>query len=300
MKKYIAFDIGGTKVKHGIILEDYTIFSQDTYPTKCHDLDFFLNDMLNTIYMYTKLHKISGIAISLPGYIDTQTGYSEKAGSITALNKQNLKELLEKEIHLRVEIENDGNCVALAEKLNGNAVDCTDFICMTVGTGIGGGIFINNQILPGTNFRGGEFGFMITRGEQSNRNIMHHNASTSSLINEYKQLKGIDVGEDISGEEVFLEAQKNPEVKLLIDYWLKCISYGIFNLAVTLNPQKILIGGGVSGREELISEIYAYLEEIEYWKEFKIPIQLCKHKNNAGMLGALYHFKRKEKLLSVR
>lgn len=246
MNKYIVFDVGGTTVKHSVMLEDYTILSKDSYPTQRHHVELFLADMLNVIEMYRDLHEISGIAISLPGYINPYTGYAERAGSITALDHQNLKRLLEEKVHLRVEVENDGNCAALAEKLNGNAVDCTDFICITIGTGIGGGIFIHNELVRGTAFRGGEFGFMITQGGRRNKDIMHKNASTSSLVNGYKQLKGLDQGANISGEEVLLEAEKNPEVKKLVDSWLKCLSYGIFNLAVTLNPQKILIGGGIS------------------------------------------------------
>ncbi|WP_378574869.1 ROK family protein [Neobacillus cucumis] len=297
MKKYIVFDVGGTKVKHGIMQEDYSILTKDAYPTQCHHLELFLSDMLKVIEMYTSLHEISGVAISLPGYINPHTGYSERAGSITSLDKQNLKSLLEEKVTINVEIENDGNCAALAEKLNGNAVDCTDFICMTIGTGIGGGIFINNQILHGGTFRGGEFGFMITQGGQE---IMHWNASTSALIHSYKKLKGINKEENISGEKVFQEAENNPEVQVLIDSWLKSLSYGIFNLAVTLNPQKLLIGGGVSAREDLISQLNDHLEKLEFWKQFKIPIEICKHKNDAGMVGALYNFRRKEALLSVR
>ncbi|WP_121613409.1 ROK family protein [Mesobacillus foraminis] len=299
MKKYIVFDVGGTNVKHGIILEDYTILSKNTYPTQCSNLEFFLADMLHVIEEYTSSQQISGIAISLPGYINPQTGYSEQAGSITALDNQNLKELLEAKVALRVEIENDGNCAALAEKLNGNAVDCTDFICMTIGTGIGGGIFVNNQILHGTSFRGGEFGFMITQGGQGIKSIMHRNASTSSLIHAYKQLIGMEMEETISGEQVFFEAITNPDVQALIDSWLKSLSYGIFNLAVTLNPQKLLIGGGISVRENLINHLMDHLEEIPFWHEFKIPIEICKHKNDAGMIGAFYHFKRTSEVQAV-
>jgi beta-glucoside kinase len=110
MKKYIVFDVGGTKVKHGIMQEDYLILTKDAYPTQCHNLD-----LLSVIEMYTSLHTISGIAISLPGYINPHTGYSERARSITALNKKSLKSLLEEKVHLTVEVESDGNCAALAE-----------------------------------------------------------------------------------------------------------------------------------------------------------------------------------------
>lgn len=288
MEKYIAFDIGGTKVKHGLLLEDGTIVSKSSYPTVCNDLEVFLNDMVGTIEQYTSVHEITGVAVSLPGFIDANSGYSERAGAIISLDNKNLKKLLEERIQLRVEIENDGNCSALAEKWNGNAVECDDFICFTIGTGIGGGIMVNGQIVHGHTFRGGEFGFMITRGKTNE--TMHHNASTSSLIKSYKKYKGFAVEESVEGETIFSEASHDEGVKKLINEWLTSISYGIFNLAATLNPQKILIGGGVSSREGLIDNIIDHLEQIEWWKFLKVEVQACKHKNDAGMIGAVYHF----------
>lgn len=294
MKKYISFDVGGTKVKHGLLLENGTILSKDSYGTHCTNQEIFLNEMANTIKLYTKKNKVSGVAISLPGFINPYTGYSERAGSVTALNNQNLKRLLEKRVSKKVEIENDGNCAALAEKISGNAKSCTDFICVTLGTGVGGGIFIGGKILHGHGFRGGELGFMITRAGREDGEILHSNASTSALIKSYKNLMGIDKEVNINGETVFQESFKNKEVRRLIDDWIRNISYGIFNLAATLNPQKILIGGGVSAQKGLLSDIINQLEKFPWWKQIKIPVESCKYRNDAGMIGAMYHFRQKQ------
>lgn len=69
--------------------------------------------------------------------MDSETGYTEFAGAIIALNGQNVKTLLEEKTSLRVEVENDANCAALAEKYSGHAKECDSFICMTLGTGVG-------------------------------------------------------------------------------------------------------------------------------------------------------------------
>ncbi|KIL44334.1 ROK family protein [Jeotgalibacillus soli] len=289
MRKYITFDVGGTKVKHGLLLEDGTILSKDSYDSKSTNLELFLKEMVDTIDLYTRNHNVSGVAISLPGFINPRTGYSERAGSVTVLDNQNLKRLLERRITLHVEIENDGNCVALAEKYSGNAQKCTDFICVTIGTGIGGGIFINGKLLHGHSFRSGEFGFMITQAKMDN-SVLHNNASTTALIRSYKKLKGISESESINGETVFLESVENMAVRRLIDDWIKNISYGIYNLAATLNPQKILIGGGVIAQQDLLSKINDQLDQLYWWKDIKIPVETCKHQNDAGMIGAMYHF----------
>lgn len=290
MKKYISFDVGGTKVKHGLVLEDGSILSKGSYPTVCDDLEVFLVDMVKTITEYREEQEVEGVAISLPGFINPSTGFAERAGAITALDGKNLKELLEVIVPLRVEIENDGNCSALAERWSGNAVGCEDFICYTIGTGIGGGIMVNGKVVHGHTFRGGEFGFMLTEASAKGKEMLHTNSSTTSLIKRYKKYKGIDEEITVEGETIFAEAVENKEVDELINDWLQHISYGIFNLAVTLNPQKILIGGGVSARDGLINQIKEKMEELEWWKFLKVEIAPCKHRNDAGMIGAVYHF----------
>ena len=290
MKRYICFDVGGTKVKYGLLLEDGSILSKGNYNTRQINLELFLKDMIDTINMYTRNTIVSGIAISLPGFINPHTGYSEAAGSVGVLSNQNLKKLLEAKIPLPIEIENDGNCAALAEKISGNAKNCTDFICITLGTGIGGGIFTNGKLLRGHSFKSGEFGFMVTRGKSGRFEVWHSNASTSALIHSYKKLKGLSENENIDGETVFLDYNNDHSVRKLIDNWTKNISYGIFNLSVALNPQKVLIGGGVANQQELLSMINHQLDLFPWWKVFKVPVELCKHQNDAGIIGALYHF----------
>ncbi|WP_040978144.1 ROK family protein [Oceanobacillus jeddahense] len=290
MNKYIAFDIGGTEVKHAVLLEDGTFIEKGKYRTRRSNLNQFLTDIILTIKAYQTNDHISGIAISMPGFVNIKTGYTEDAGAITILNGKNLKTLLETQISCRVEIENDGNCVALAEKFNGNAIDCKDFVCITIGTGIGGGIFLNDRIFHGHQFKAGEIGYMLTPGSRTKDEIWSDNGSTSSLIKSYKQYKGLDKKEAIEGEEIFQEAGSNAEVQLLVEKWLERISFGIFNIAGTLNPEKILIGGGVSAREGFAKRIENHLKQQEEWNFIKVPIETCKHKNDAGMLGALKHF----------
>ncbi|PKG22349.1 ROK family protein [Niallia nealsonii] len=290
MDKYIAFDVGGTNVKHALLFEDSNIINNGKYKTDCTDLDAFLDAMVYTILTYKKQHDIKGIAISLPGYINPKTGYSESAGSIVALHNKNIKKMLEEKLAIPVSVENDGNCAAMAEKWNGNAVECNSFICMTIGTGIGGGIMINDSLLHGASFKGGEFGHMYIQTKDGLKGNLHKSASTSALIAAYRKVKQLDLSTKVEGEKIFKEAESNKEVQNIIQQWYKNISYGVFNLAVTFNPEKILIGGGISEREDLSYHINNHLQTIPYWEELKVPIEICKHKNNAGIIGALHHF----------
>lgn len=290
MKRYLAFDIGGTNVKYGIVSEEGSIIEKGIYNTNVDSSEEFIEDIIS---IYNKFKgKVDGIAIAMPGYIDAERGIPKVCYAINVMEGKSIKEILEDKTGVKVEVENDANCVALAEKFNGNAKECTDFVCITVGTGIGGGIFCNNRILRGSNFAAGEFGFMITTGYNKDKkfDVFSTNSSTSSLINRYKAYKNIDANINISGETVFNERKVDTGVESLIEDWYRCLAIGILNLSATLNPQKVLLGGAISTREEFISEIKYYLEEIPWWNDVKCEIDICKHRNDAGLIGAVYNF----------
>ncbi|MCL6797868.1 MULTISPECIES: ROK family protein [Bacillus] len=294
MAYYVVFDVGGTKTKHGVMDRNGELITSGDYVTNCRQLEPFLEDMENVVKEYQRTWDIKGIAMSLPGFVDSQTGYTEFAGAIIALNGQNVKTLLEEKTSLRVEVENDANCAALAEKFSGHAKECDSFICMTLGTGVGGGIFAGGELVRGASFRGGEFGMMLTETENGQFTTLNSSASTAGLIRSYKEQQGIPQSQQIDGQEIFEKAKHDPAIEKMIDQWYKRIAIGIYNVATVLNPEKILIGGGVSARPDLIPNIEKHLHTLHAWKNIQVTLETCYYFNQAGMMGALYHFLIKE------
>jgi len=285
---YLCFDVGGTQVKFGVLTDEGKFIKRGSYATNCLDLNKFIRDIFRVVDEVVAQYNLQGIGISLPGYINPESGYSELAGAIRALDGKNLKKLVEERIKIKIEIENDANCVALAEKFNGNAVDCDHFISFTIGTGIGGGIFLNGQIISGHSFKAGEFGMMVMNNFGKPYKNMHDLASTQALIQAYKDYKGLPEDEQVEGMIVFNDAKVDTGVAMIVDNWYRRLSYGIYNLASILNPEKILIGGAVSVREDLYVELDQKLREIEKWSDIAVKVEPCKHRNDAGMLGILY------------
>lgn len=294
MAYYVVFDVGGTKTKHGVMDRNGELITSGDYVTNCRQLEPFLEDMENVVKEYQRTWDIKGIAMSLPGFVDSQTGYTEFAGAIIALNGQNVKTLLEEKTSLRVEVENDANCAALAEKFSGHAKECDSFICMTLGTGVGGGIFAGGELVRGASFRGGEFGMMLTETENGQFTTLNSSASTAGLIRSYKEQQGIPQSQQIDGQGIFEKAKQDPAIEKMIDQWYKRIAIGIYNVATVLNPEKILIGGGVSARPDLIPNIEKHLHTLHAWKNIQVTLETCYYFNQAGMMGALYHFLIKE------
>lgn len=293
MGKYLAFDIGGTKIKFGLLNENGEILEKDNFDTDTTSEENFLKGIINVIETYKQKEQIEGIAISMPGFIDADKGIPTVCYAINCMEGKSITDIIEKKTGIKASVENDGKCVALAEKFNGNAKECTDFICITIGTGIGGGIFVNNKLVRGNRFQAGEFGFMICNGfneEYKNRESFSTNSSTIALVDKYKEYKNIDKETVVEGYIVFEEGEKDQNVQAIIKWWYKNIALGIFNLCATLNPEKILIGGGVSARPGFVKALEEELDTIPSWRDVSAKIETCIHKNDAGMVGALYHF----------
>lgn len=234
---------------------------------------------------------VRGIAVSAPGFVDPDTGYLSNGGAITAFHGFQLKEYIEAFSGIPASVENDVNCAALAEKWKGNAMHDRDFLCMTIGTGIGGALFLNGELYRGHSNRAGEFGYMITNGTSVNtphESTLSRMSSICSLRTHYAKMTG-KAFENVSGLDVFAAYEAgDPAAAGLVRHFLLNIATGLYNLIYCLNPKKILIGGAVSNRTALIRELWEQLHYLGL-TEADVELDTCLYKNHAGMIGALYH-----------
>ncbi|SUQ56781.1 Beta-glucoside kinase [Raoultella terrigena] len=155
-----AFDIGGTALKMGTMTSTGELLEKGKQPIRDSDGEQILQAMLAWIAAHPECE---GVAISAPGYVNPHTGYIEMGGAIRRFDNFAIKTWLEQRTRLPVAIENDANCVLLAERWQGKAANISDFLVLTIGTGIGGAIFCNDRLVHGASFRAGEFGYMQTQ-----------------------------------------------------------------------------------------------------------------------------------------
>lgn len=156
---YIGFDIGGTAIKYGIMNEQGDLLEKDKLAT-VDDFATICTNLIEMISEKKETYDLKGIGISAPGII-RKDGYMITAGALRSLYGQNLKTELKKIVNLPVYVENDANSVAIAEKWLGHAQAMKNYLCIVIGTGIGGGIVIENKIYRGTHGMAGEFGWML-------------------------------------------------------------------------------------------------------------------------------------------
>lgn len=275
----LAIDVGGTKIKYAYIT------SVENFER--HEIDTNISspaDFIEIIHQLCINRDVARVSISMPGFLD-KNNVLIRAGALKSLDGFNIKKVLERELNKPVYIENDAKCAAIAEKEFGNGKDINSFVMLTLGTGIGGAIIFENKILRGANNRAGEIGIMLSNNGGQLK-TMHEIASTSALISSYNLKLN---KKETDARKILDEYTKNDKVRKIVDEWAFEVAVFVFNVSSMLNPEKILIGGGISENPILIELIRKSLNSIPLWSDFSCEVEICKHRNNAGIIGAYFN-----------
>lgn len=290
MKKYICIDVGGTSIKYGVISEQGNIITQNKVDTEAKKGgNTVINKIKDIVFGYInnyELQNIQGVCVSTAGMVDPKEGKILYASElIPDYTGTEIKKEIEQEFKLHCEVENDVNCAGLGEMWLGAGKESTSSICMTIGTGIGGCVIIDNKLLHGFTNSAGELGYMKVEG-----NDIQDVAATSALVDKVRKIKNDD---SIDGVKVF-ELAKSGDKECIdaIDNLVEKLSIAIANAVYILNPQVVILGGGIIAQED-----YLYHRICNAVKRNLLPhiyentqIKFAKNQNNAGMLGALYNF----------
>ena len=291
MKKYVSIDIGGTAIKYGMIQEDGKILIREEMPTEAFKGGpSILEKAVNIVKKYADQTKISGICISTAGMVNVEEGsifYS--APLIPDYIGTQFKKTMEDTFHVQCEVENDVNCAGLAENISGAAKDSKITLCLTVGTGIGGCIVIDGEVFHGFSNSACEVGYMHMF--DSDFQTLGAASILSAKVSAQKK-------ERWNGYRIFEEAEKGDEICCkAIDEMTDILGRGIANICYVLNPQIVVLGGGIMAQEEFLKpRIRKALDKylVPSIAE-KTTLVMAKHRNDAGMLGAFYHFKNRQK-----
>lgn len=281
-----AFDIGGTSLKMGIVTEEGEILTKAKKDIPRSAGDEILSSILDWLQQSPGC---DGIALSVPGYVNPQSGFITMGGAIRDFDNFDLKTWLSNKTGLPVTVENDANCALLAERWLGQAQIMSNFLMMTIGTGIGGAIFCNGALVRGHRFRAGEFGYMLSERPGSGR-LMKYTMNETCTLTILRRRYATHVGklpEQVTGEEIFSKYEQGDRIcERLVNQFFQDICSGIYNLYHLFDPECIFLGGGITERPQFISEVKQHLD----WYDVPITIASAQHGNSAGMLGAVHHF----------
>lgn len=296
---YLGVDIGGTETNYGLIDDQGELGTIKTIKTPMESLTQFL-DMMGDIYD-EYAHQIEGMAISMPGIIHSKTGYAVHGGSLKYIKKMNMIEMLETRCQTTIHVENDGKSATFGELWKGNLKNIQHGIMLNLGTGIGGGIVVNGEVLKGHRYSAGEFSFIKTNTARSKDAdyMFGYQNGIKKLFQKIAFQCDVPL-ESMDGYKMFelIEAGNKKAANCLNEYCYT-LAIQLFNLQTILDPERIIISGGISGNPLLIQLIKENVRKV-YEEElgeglFVIPtIMESKFGNNGNIIGALYNYKLNE------
>ena len=289
LKNYISIDIGGTAIKYGIISEDGRIQKKEKMDTEAWKGGPAILEKVTAVAEQLREEwNPSGICISTAGMVDVERGEIFYAAPlIPDYAGTRFKEVLERRFSLPCEVENDVNCAGLAESISGAAKGASPALCLTIGTGIGGCILIDGKVFHGYSNSACEVGYMHMDGSD------FQTLGAASILTKKVAARKGEAEEKWDGIAVFDRAEKGDKICVeAIDEMAEVLGRGIANICFVINPEVVVLGGGIMAQEAYLKERIetALKKNLVASMAEKTRLEFARHKNDAGMLGAFYHF----------
>lgn len=279
-------DIGGTTIKFAI-WENQQLTHHHAISTPAAKADF-MTLLSEEVDQMKRDAPITGVAISSPGSVNKARGVIEGASAIPYIHNFPIQTELEQRFELPVSIENDANCAALAELDSGAGRGADSLAFLVIGTGVGGALIFNHQVWHGAHLFGGEFGYT----KISNAGTLSELGTMPNAIRRYQAATG-QTGA-MTGKQLYARAAKaDLDAQRELNTMYAALAQGVFNLQYSFDPEKIVLGGGISNNPQLIPGIEKALERI--YAQVKIAtlkpqLVLCEYTDEANLRGARVDF----------
>lgn len=307
----LGIDLGGTNIVSGVVDENYKIIGKGKVKTNCpRPVSEIVDDMALSVNLALKdagvtVDEIESMGVGSPGAIDPVNGSVVYSANLD-FNNVPLCKMLKDRLGVDFYIENDANAAAYGEYIAGAGKGTDNFVAITLGTGVGGGIIIDGKIYSGSNYAGAELGHMVINmdGEQCScgrRGCFEAYASATALIRQTKNkmvnnhnsyMWKLTDGklDNVSGITAF-DAMRagDTDGKEVVNKYLSYIACGITNIINIFQPDMLCIGGGISHEGETIaSPIRRMVETEAFGKNIKkkTVIRTAELGNDAGIIGA--------------
>lgn len=309
----LGIDLGGTNIVAGVVDESFKIIATAKRKTNCpRPAAEIVEDMAAVALEAVaaagiKKEDIGSAGVGAPGSIDPDNGVVVYSNNLGFFNLP-LSRLLKDKTGLDFYLDNDANAAAYGEFIAGAGKGVKDFVMITLGTGVGGGVIVGGKMLTGSNYAGAELGHtvIVADGEQCSCGRLgcwEAYASATALIRQTKQamirfpgsvmwkITNGDINA-VNGLTAFDAMRQGDEAgKMVVDKYIYFISVGVANCINIFQPEVLCIGGGVSKEgDNLTVPLRKYVEGDNYARhlEKKAVIKTAQLGNDAGIIGAAY------------
>lgn len=313
---YLGIDLGGTNIAAGVVNENYEIIGRGKMKTNAgRSDDLILDDMAEAARMAVKdagleLKDIASVGVGSPGSVNPYTGVIATSNNLGFSNLP-MGKMLKERLGFNCYLENDASAAAYGEFIAGAGVGTKNFVAITLGTGVGGGIIIDGKLFSGANLAGGELGHtvIVMDGAQctcGRKGCWEAYASATGLIhltqaamqsNKNSIMWELAEGklENVNGRTAFDAMRKNDEAgRAVVELYIRYVACGLINTINTFQPEIICIGGGISKEgDNLLIPIQKIVEAERFSKnlENQTQVKIAKLGNDAGIIGAAFIFR---------
>lgn len=310
MKYYLGIDLGGTNIAAGVVDEEYKIIAKAKTSTLRHrTAEEIVNSMADVAREAVKeaalsLEDIESIGVGSPGTVDSDRGIIVYANNIGFLNTP-VGDMLFEKLGRPIYVENDANAAAYGEFVAGSAKNANSAVCITLGTGVGGGIIIDGKIYSGFNYAGAELGHTVIEvdGAQctcGRRGCFEAYSSATGLIRMTKEAMDAHpeskmhemMGDHISGRLAFNAMRANDSAAAgVVEKYIKYLAAGITNVINIFQPEVLCIGGGVCNEgSALLDPLKKIISQEVYTRrsDKNTEIVIASLGNDAGIIGAAF------------
>jgi len=281
----LGVDLGGTKIESILLDETQNVIQRKRIPTPQNDYQKILDSILSLVRELSENISDFSLGICTPGAISKQTGLIKNSNTQCLIGKS-LKEDLENKLGKKISMENDANCFTMAEATMGAAKNFELVFGVIIGTGVGGGIVINKKLYPGRTNIGGEWGHHTLHRDGNpcycgKTGCVETYISGLSLENQWNKLTGeskklLEILKDID----------NDNGKKWKDEFLENFGFGLANVVDILDPDAIVLGGGLSNIDFLYTEGKESIYNKVFSDSVDTPILKNKLGDSAGVFGA--------------
>ncbi|MCB9209044.1 MAG: ROK family protein [Ignavibacteriales bacterium] len=308
LKYAIGVDLGGTKIKLGIVTSEGRIVKKDSIPTLANEgVDKSISQIKKGISNLLKGNKnlISGIGIGSPGVVSLKKGTVENPPNLPGWGKVHLGRIISKEFSLPTFVENDANAAAIGELIYGKGKKLNSFIMITLGTGVGGGIIYDKKLFRGDLGGAGEIGHLTIdiNGPKCNCGsrgcIEAYVGNNYFIANVKKKLESVKESkifelidnnlENLSPKTIHDASLLNDEFSIkMIEEMGQNLGFGLASIVNVLDITNVIIGGGVSGFGKILfdSTKNSIKSRVLTPLKSRVNVYPANLKNNAGVKGA--------------
>ncbi|HEO6078265.1 TPA: ROK family glucokinase [Streptococcus agalactiae] len=311
-KKLLGIDLGGTTIKFGILTLEGEV--QEKWAIETNTLEngrHIVSDIVESLKHRLSLYGLTkddflGIGMGSPGAVDRTSKTVTGAFNLNWADTQEVGSVIEKEVGIPFFIDNDANVAALGERWVGAGANNPDVVFVTLGTGVGGGVIADGNLIHGVAGAGGEIGHMIVDPENGftctcgNKGCLETVASATGVVRVARQLAeqyegssaikaAIDNGDTVTSKDIFIAAEDGDKfANSVVERVSRYLGLAAANISNILNPDSVVIGGGVSVAGEFLrSRVEKYFVTFAFPQVKKsTKIKIAELGNDAGIIGA--------------